>query len=108
QSYNLSKLHTAGLLDAGALTERQIAINAKLAELRRRRRKLLDDEDIDEQADTIRQTVGIIQDGPEGLDGFDESLFTALVEQITLENQNSIRFRLYGGLEFRETLEGKK
>jgi len=105
QSHNLNKLHTAGLLDADALAARQTELNAKMTQLRRQRRKLLCNEEIDEQVEAIRRTVEVIHDGPERLDSFDDALFTMLVEGITAESQTVIRFRLYGGLVFTETLE---
>lgn len=105
KNHNLSKLHTAGLLDADALVARQTEINAKITELRQQRRNLLNNQDLDEQIDAIRQTVDIIQNGPEQLDGFDEILFTTLVEKITADSTTGIHFLLHGGLEFQETLE---
>ena len=38
-------------------------------------------------------------------DSFDDALFALLVERIIAESQMTIRFQLYGGLEFTETLE---
>lgn len=105
QNHNLSKLHTAGLLDAKTLAIRQAELNAKMTELRRQRRKLLCNDEIDEQVESVHRTVEVIQDGPDRLDSFDDALFALLVERITAESQTTIRFRLYGGLEFTETLE---
>lgn len=105
QNHNLSKLHTAGLLDAKALATRQTELNIKMTELRRQRRKLLCNDEIDEQVESVHRTVEVIQDGPDRLDSFDDALFTLLVERIIAESQTTIRFRLYGGLEFTETLE---
>ena len=105
QNHNLSKLHTAGLLDAKTLAIRQAELNAKMTELRRQRRKLLCNDEIDEQVESVHRTVEVIQDGPDRLDSFDDALFALLVEQIIAESQATIRFRLYGGLEFIETLE---
>ena len=105
QSYHLTKLHTAGLLDKAALSAKQAELNAKLTELRRERRKLLCNEDIDEQVDAIRLTIDTIRNGPETLSSFDEALFTKLVERIVVDTQGTIRFQLYGGFEFQETLE---
>ena len=105
QSYHLTKLHTAGLLDKAALSAKQAGLNAKLTELRRERRKLLCNEDIDEQVDAIRLTIDTIRNGPETLSSFDEILFTKLVERIVVDTQSTIRFQLYGGFEFQETLE---
>ena len=105
QSYHLTKLHTAGLLDMAALSAKRTELNAKLTELRRERRKLLCNEDIDEQADAIRLTIDTIRSGPDTLPSLDEALFTRLVERIVVDTQDSIRFQLYGGLEFQEILE---
>lgn len=105
QNYHLTKLHTAGLLDKAALSAKQAGLNAKLTELRRERRKLLCNEDIDEQVDAIRLTIDTIRNGPETLSSFDEILFTKLVERIVVDTQSTIRFQLYGGFEFQETLE---
>lgn len=105
QSYHLTKLHTAGLLDKAALSAKQAGLNAKLTELRRERRKLLCNEDIDEQVDAIRLTIDTIRNGPETLSSFDEALFTKLVERIVVDTQSTIRFQLYGGFKFQETLE---
>lgn len=105
QSYHLTKLHTAGLLDMAALSAKQAELNAKLTELRRERRKLLCNEDIDEQADTLRTTIDTIRSGPETPADFDGALFTKLVERTVIDTQGIIRFQLYGGLEFQERLE---
>ncbi len=105
QSYHLTKLHTAGLLDKAALSTKQAELNAKLTELRRERRKLLCNEDIDEQVDALRLTIDTIRNGPETLSSFDEALFTKLVERMVVDTQGTIRFQLYGGFEFQETLE---
>ena len=87
------------------LSAKQAELNAKLTELRRERRKLLCNEDIDEQVDAIRLTIDTIRNGPETLSSFDEILFTKLVERIVVDTQSTIRFQLYGGFEFQEILE---
>lgn len=105
QSYHLTKLHSAGLLDMAALSAKQTELNAKLTELRRERRKLLCNEDFDDQVDAIHLTIDTIRSGPDTLPSLDEALFTKLVERIVVMSQGSIRFQLYGGLEFQEILE---
>ena len=105
QSHNISKLQSTGLLDAEAGAARQSAINAQLAQLRAERRRLLKNDDIEEAAETLRQTAETVQQGPERLDGFDEGLFDTLVERIVAESQTRVRFRLWGGLELTELLE---
>lgn len=104
QSYKVSQLRAKGLLDESACTTKLLDINAKLTELRRERRLLLKNEDIEDVIDALRQTADTLHAGPENLDGFDETLFADLVEKIIAESQTCIRFRLYGGIEFKEQL----
>ena len=104
QSYKVNILRSKGLLDEAACSAKLLDIEAKLAGLRRERRRLLKNEDIEEVMDTLRQTADIIHSGPKQLGSFDEALFADLVEKITAESQTCIRFRLYGGIELVEQL----
>ena len=104
QSYKVTTLQTRGLLDADASMTKLQAIHAQITELRRERRRLLQNEDLEDVMETLRQTVDTIHDGPDQLDGFDEPLFTDLVEKIIAESQTRIRFRLCGGIELTEHL----
>lgn len=105
QSYNISKLQTAGLLDTDACTAKFNEINAQLAKLRAERRRLLENEDIDDAIDALQQTVDLIRHGPERLEEFDEGLFHSLVGQIVVESQTCVRFRLQGGIELKEPVK---
>lgn len=105
QSHNISKLQSAGLLDAEAGAAKQSAINAQLTQLRAERRRLLKNDDIEEAAEALRQTAEAVQQGTERLDGFDEGLFDTLVERIVAESQTRVRFRMWGGLELVEQLQ---
>lgn len=104
QSHKVAILRAEGLLDDDACTAKLRDIEAKLAELRRERRQLLKNEDIEEVMETLHQTAEIIHSGPDRLEDFDEALFADLVEKITAESVTRIRFRLYGGLELTEQL----
>ena len=105
QSHNISKLQSAGLLDAEAGAAKQSAINAQLTQLRAERRRLLKNDDIEEAAEALRQTAEAVQQGTERLDGFDEGLFDTPVERIVAESQTRVRFRMWGGLELVEQLQ---
>ena len=104
QSYKVTTLQTRGLLDTDACTARLRDIEVKLTELRRERRRLLKNEDIEAVIDALRQTTDLIHDGSDRLDSFDEVLFADLVEKIIAESKTRIRFRLYGGIELTEQL----
>ena len=105
ESHKISTLRANGLLDADICAARMNAISARLAQLRGERRRLTENEAIDETMDALRKVEQTLLNGPERLDGFDEELFEHLVEKIIAESQNRIRFRLYGGLELTEQWE---
>jgi hypothetical protein len=48
-----------------------------------------------------------VEDGPKRLEEFDEALFAEMVEQITVESQTLLRFRLAGGIELTERIQGE-
>ena len=73
--------------------------------LRVERRGLLKNEDIDDAIDALQQMVDLVRHGPERLMEFDEGLFRSLVEQIVVESQTCVRFRLQGGIELKEPLK---
>lgn len=104
QSYKVTILQTRGLLDADACAAKLQAIHVQITELRRERRRLLKNEDLEDVMESLRQTANAIQNGPDQLDGFDEPLFTDLVKKIIAESQTLIRFRLHGGIELTEQL----
>lgn len=104
QSCKVSQLRARGLLDESACTAKLLDINSKLTELRRERRQLLKNEDIEDVIDALHQTVDTLHAGPETMVSFDENIFADLVEKIIAESQTCIRFRLYGGIELTEQL----
>ena len=104
QEYKLNKLQAAGLLDADACIAKTISINAKLLGLRAKRRRLLENEEVDEVSETNRQTIRELAIGPDKLTEFDENIFKRLVEKITVESNSRLRFRLYGGIELPEDI----
>ncbi len=103
--HKISLLRTGGLLDADACAVRMNLINAKLTQLRRERRRLAENEALDETIDMLRNTESVIRNGTEQLNAFDETLFDELVEKIVAESTTRIRFRLRGGLELAEQIE---
>lgn len=106
ESHKISTLRASGLLDVDACAARMNVISARLTQLRGERRRLTENEALDETIDELRKVERVVQDGPEELTVFDEDIFDDLVEKIIAESQTCIRFRLYGGLELRERLEG--
>lgn len=108
QNYKISKLRASGLLDADACAAKLAALDAQLTQLRVKRRRLLRNDDISEVAETLRQTMDTLHQGPERLEEFDEALFAELVEKIVV-SPTALRFLLNGGFEVTERLwEGER
>lgn len=105
ESHKISTLRANGLLDADICAARMNAVSARLTQLRGERRRLSENEALDETMDAIRKMTDVIKNGPEQMNIFDEDLFDSLVEKVIAESQTRIRFRLYGGLELAEQLE---
>ena len=108
QNYKISKLRASGLLDADACAAKLAALDAQLTQLRAKRRRLLRNDVISEMAETLRQTMDTLHQGPERLEEFDEALFAELVEKIVV-SPTALRFLLNGGFEVTERLwEGER
>ena len=105
ESHKISTLRANGLLDADACAARMNAISARLTQLRGERRRLTENEALDDAMSALRRLEQTILNGPEQPDGFDVELFESLVEKMIAESQTCIRFRLYGGLELTERME---
>lgn len=106
QHHVLGKLRAKGLLDADTYIAKCNAANSRLAELRAKRRSILQNED-DDTIERIRELLRIVESGPDNIDRFDENLFADIIEKITAESQERIRFRLIGGIELAEQVAGK-
>ena len=104
QSQKISVLQSRGLLDVDACTAKLQEINTKLAQLRRERRRLMKNEDIEETLEALQKTVDVIHNGPDRIECFDEALFAELVDKIIAESKTCVCLHLYGGIELTEVL----
>ena len=104
QEYKFNKLQAVGLLNGDACIAKTRSINVKLLELRAKRRQLLENEEIEDLSEMLRQTNKELAMGPENLTEFDENIFNTLVKKITVEANNRLKFRLYGGIELPEEI----
>ena len=72
--------------------------------LKQEKARLLDT-DSDDLADRTRDLMDALTDGPYFLDSFDAELFDALVEKISVDSNERLRFRLKNSLELLEQIE---
>ena len=59
----------------------------------------------DTTAQRTRELIDLLEDGPDFLDHPDTELCGALVAEIIVESNDTLRFRLHNGLELRESIE---
>ena len=59
----------------------------------------------DATAQRTRELIALLEDGPDFLDRPDTELCGALVAEIIVESNDTLRFRLHNGLELRESIE---
>ena len=104
QIYNLNRLQSNGLLDPDVCMGKLKQLAARLLELRRERRQILQNDDVEDTAAILRETMKKLKKSPKKLEAFDESLFTGLIDAITAESGGILRFRLYGGYELPERI----
>lgn len=103
ESHKISILQSRGLLDADACAAKFQEINAKLTQLRRERRRLMKNEDIEETLEALQGTVDVVHNGPERIESFDETLFAELIGKIIIKSKTCV-FHLHGGVELTEAI----
>ena len=79
-------------------------INQRISILRTQRRRLLERDADNKMIADCRLLIGIIDKGAPYLTGFDEVLFHSIVDKIIVTEQDKLKFRMIGGLEFTERL----
>lgn len=59
----------------------------------------------DATAQRTQELIALLEDGPDFLDHPDSELCGALIAEIIVESNDTLRFRLHNGLELRESIE---
>lgn len=90
ESHKISSLRANGLLDADACAARMNAISAKLAQLRGERRRLTENEAIDETMDALCKVEQTLLNGPERLTDTDWRRFQRAVSHITISQDAEV------------------
>ncbi|NPV89864.1 MAG: recombinase family protein [Firmicutes bacterium] len=104
QNLILNRLRSKGYMGSDIFMEQTNEINQKINNLRSLRRKLLGQDEDDKTIAAVKDLIAVIEDGPPALADLDEPLFNSIVDTITVESQDKIRFRLTGGLELNEPI----
>lgn len=108
QNLVLTRLKSKGYMDSALFMSEQNAINAKVQELRQKRRSLLSGSREEVPIRKTEEILNYLERGPEWLEDIPEDIFEYLIERIFLTAESHIRIRLFNGLEITELLEGGK
>ena len=105
-----SQNQTLAFLKQNGLVDPDIFISKSNELIRQLRQAKLDKEGLmaaegDTTAHRTRELIALLEDGPDFLDRPDAELCGALVAEIIVESNDTLRFRLHNGLELRESIE---
>lgn len=107
QSLTVNKLRERGLIPLDNYLDKNAKITARLSELKKQRRILLEANDGGQNTlRQLRELLRIIKKTDVN-DAFDENVFSEIVEKVIVDSQENIRFQLMGGLILSEQIRGK-
>lgn len=92
-------LQQKGVLDNATVMERTSEAQYKLDNLRKKRQKLLTENEDEQKTDELAAVKDILKHYPKVIFDFDEILFADIVEKVIIDKNGNIVFRIKGGLE---------
>ena len=104
QNQTLAFLKQNGLVDPDIFISKSNELTRQLRQAKLDKEKIMDAEG-DATAQRTRELIALLEDGPDFLDHPDTELCGALVAEIIVESNDTLRFRLHNGLELRESIE---
>ena len=104
QNQTLAFLKQNGLVDPDIFISKSNELTRQLRQAKLDKEKLMDAEG-DATAQRTQELIALLEDGPDFLDYPDTELCGALVAEIIVESNDTLRFRLHNGLELRESIE---
>ena len=104
QNQTLAFLKQNGLVDPGIFISKSNELTRQLRQAKLDKEKLMAAEG-DATAQRTQELIALLEDGPDFLDHPDTELCGALVAEIIVESNDTLRFRLHNGLELRESIE---
>ena len=103
----LAQLKQQGVVDPDIFISRSNLLAERRRELKLKKERILHAEE-DHTIQRTQELMDILESGPDWLETFDEELFSELVEEIVVENNENLCFRLINGLEVTEAIESTK
>lgn len=106
QNLVIARLHTNGILNNADYSSQSSEINIKISELRTKRRKILSEDKNSELLDTLHNLNELLE-RCKPMYSFNEELFEEVVTEITADSNDSLTFKLTGGIELTEAIPVK-
>ena len=100
----LARLNSKGMFRAAEYYEKSRKLTAQINELRVQRKRLLQEQDENGTLSKLRKLENILLNIKEPLTEFDEEIFKAVIQKITIPSNTSICFELLGGLKVTEKI----
>ena len=104
QDRMLADMHRCGLVDPDIFISRSNELAQQLRTAKQEKDRILGSEH-DDTIPQTRELMETLETLPEYLPAFDGEIFADLVDGITVDSGNTLRFRLKNGLELTETVE---
>lgn len=105
RNYVLNGLKSKGIIDSALFISQTDELGRKIRSLKAEKNRLMEKDENDSAIIDTRNLIELLEDGPEHLNCFDEMLFDSLMEGVTAESGDRLKFRLINGLELAETIE---
>ena len=103
----LAQLKQQGVVDPDIFISRSNLLAERRRELKLKKERILHAEE-DHTIQRTQELIDVLESGPDWLEALDEELFSELVEEIVVEDNENLRFRLINGLEVTEAIERTK
>ena len=100
----LAQLKQQGVVDPDIFISKSNELTRQLRQAKLDKEELMAAEG-DATAQRTRELIALLEDGPDFLDCPDTELCGALIAEIIVESNDTLRFRLHNGLELRESIE---
>ena len=104
----LSRLNSKGILRAAEYSQQSSGIRSMVNGLRSERCRLLREQDDDSTLRGLRRLHAILAELTQPMTRLDESLFSQIVQRITVPTDTSVCFHLLGGLPLTEPIPDRR
>lgn len=102
QTHVIARLHTKGFLNDSEYLEQSTELEAKIARLRTKQKRLYQANASDEMIDQIEILIAHFSKQEKPITEFDADVFHMMVEKITVTQEHNLVFHLIGGLQLTE------